>query len=149
MVLVRVNAAGRHQAHQVTDAAALAQAVDQVAQRRRFADLAVGDRVGDALQGLLDDTAGPDVEVTDLGIAHLAGRQADILAGGSQQGVRTGLPQAVEGGRARLTDRVVGRLLAPAPAVQHGQHHRTTLLHAVFLAARLVGVAFHRGLVRD
>ena len=32
-------------------------------------------------------------------------------------------------GRAGLPDGVVGRLLAPAPAVQYDQHHRTTLLH--------------------
>ena len=83
------------------------------------------------------------------GVRGARAARLSVLVGGSQQGVRTGLPQAVEGGRARLTDRVVGRLLAPAPAVQHGQHHRTTLLHAVFLAARLVGGAFHRRLVRD
>jgi hypothetical protein len=146
VILVRMHASRRNQAHQVADAAALAQVVDQVAQRWRLADLAVRDRIRDALQGLLDDPAGPDVEVSDLGIAHLAGRQADIRAGGSQQGVRTGLPQAVEGRGAGLTDRIVGRLLAPAPAVQHGQHHRPALLRAAFLVAR--AIARHRGLVR-
>src|SRR5262245_37940873 len=46
--------------------------------------------------------------------------------------MRAGGPQMIEAGRARLADGVVGWLLAPTPAIQHNQHHRTALLHQRF-----------------
>ena len=67
---------------------------DQVGQRRGLGEAAVGDRVADAHQFLLHHAAGADVHVADLGVAHLAVGQADVAAGGVQQGVRAGLPQA-------------------------------------------------------
>src|SRR4029450_1243859 len=67
--------------------------------------------------------------MADLGISHLSRGQAHVLSGGVQESVRTARPQAVERGRARLPDGVVGGIVAPAPAVEYDQHHRTTLLH--------------------
>ena len=116
-------------------AAGLPQALDQADQSGRLLDLAVGDRLADARQVLHHDAAGADVEMSDLGIAHLPLRQADIRARRAQEGVRAGVPQAVEGGGARLADGVVGRVLPPAPAVQNHQHHRTTFLHCLHLFA--------------
>jgi hypothetical protein len=43
--------------------------------------------------------------------------------------VWTARPQAVERGRARLPDGIIGNIVAPAPAVEHDQHYRTALLH--------------------
>jgi hypothetical protein len=114
-------------------AAALPQPFDQAAQRGGAHDLAIGNGRGDARQVLHHQPAGADIEMSDLGVAHLAGRQADVLARRVQEGVRAGRPQAVEAGRAGLADRVVGRLLAPAPTVQHHQHHRPTRLHSCIL----------------
>lgn len=57
---------------------------DQSVERRRLLDLVRRDGVSDARQVLHDDAAGADVEMADLGIAHLAVGQTDILAGGAR-----------------------------------------------------------------
>ena len=46
---------------------------------------AVGDRVADAHERLRHDPSGAEVEVADLGVAHLAVGQADIGAGGGER----------------------------------------------------------------
>ena len=125
-----MHAAGRDQADQMAGAAALFQLVDQIGERRRLLDLAVGDGVADARQVLHHHAAGADVEMADLGIAHLARRQADIACPTvRRKRVRAGGPEPVEGRGLGLADGVVGGVLAPAPAVQDDQHHRTALLH--------------------
>ena len=68
--------------------------------------------------------------MSDLGISHLPGRQADVPAGSAQLRVRTGHPQAIEIGRARLADRVIGLLLAAAPTVEDDQHDGAIFLHS-------------------
>ena len=50
----------------------------RLAQRRGLLDLAAGDGLADARQVLHDDAAGADVEMADLGVAHLPIRQADV-----------------------------------------------------------------------
>ncbi len=101
---------------------------DQVRERRRAGEAAVLGGVADARQFLHHHAAGADVQVADLGVAHLAVRQPDIAAGGVQEGVRAALPQPVEVRLARLTDGVVGGFLAPAEAVEDHQHHRPNRL---------------------
>ena len=59
-------------------------------------------------------------------------RRAYSMIAQLEQGVRTARPQPVERRRAREPHRVVGRLLAKTPAVEHDQHHRTSLLHPCF-----------------
>ena len=135
MILMRMHTARRHQAHDVAAAAGLPQAFDQALECRRTCDIAAGDRRVDAGQILQHETAGADVEMSDLGIAHLPLRQANILARSSQQGVRAGRPQLVEAGSARLANSVVSRLFAPTPAIKHDQHYRTTLLHVSMSSA--------------
>ena len=131
VILVRVHAARRNQPDQVAGAAALLQRLDQAGEGRRLLDLAGRDGVADPRQVLHHDAAGADIEMADLGIAHLSRRQADVAAGGAQERVRPGGPQSVERGRLGLPDGVVGGFLAPAPAVQHDQHHRAALLHEI------------------
>ena len=70
------------------------------------------------------DPPGTDVQVADLGIAHLPLGQADVAALGVDQGVRRGLQQGVPVRQVGLGERVVGGLLAVAPAVEDQQHHR-------------------------
>ena len=57
---------------------------------------AVVDRLADARQVLVDDAAGADVEVADLGVAHLPGGQADGRARRVERAVRVGRPEPVE-----------------------------------------------------
>jgi hypothetical protein len=101
----------------------------------RSFNVAIGDRRINAGQVLHHETAGANVEMPDLGIAHLPLREADIVARSSQQGVRAGRPQMVEVGGARLANSVVGDFVAPTPAVKHDQHDRTTLLHVPMSSA--------------
>ena len=66
-------------------------------------EVAVGDRLGDAREVLVDDAAGADVEVPDLGVAHLARRQADGRPGGVERAVRVpATSRSKTGVRARL-----------------------------------------------
>ena len=137
VVLVRMHAAGRNKPDQVAGAAAFFQRVDQAGQRRRRLDLARRDGVADARQVLHHHAASADVEVADLGVAHLARRQPDLAAVGAQERVRTAGPQPVECRRPGLADGVVGRVLAPAPAVEHDQHDGAALLFRCIVHRRL------------
>ena len=125
VILVGVHAAIRDQAKQVAGAAALAQGGDQVAQRGGVSQRRVLDRGGDAAELLGDDAAGADVEVADLGVAHLAAGEPDLIPVRAQKGARASGPEAVESRCRGLRDRVVGRLLAPAEAVEDHQHDGT------------------------
>ena len=78
MILMRMHTARRHQAHDVAGAAGLPQAFDQALECGRPCDIAASDRRVDAGQILQHETAGADVEMSDLGIAHLPRRQADV-----------------------------------------------------------------------
>ena len=129
VILMRMHAAGRHQADEMTGAAAVFELCDQIDQRRHLLDVAVGDGAADARQILHDHAPGADIEMADLGIAHLAAGQADVVAGSVQKAVRPVPPQPVEGRRLGLADGVVGGIVAPTPAVQDHQHHRPPPLH--------------------
>jgi hypothetical protein len=100
---------------------------------------AVADRLVDAREVLVDRATRTEVGMTDLGVAHLPLRQADILARREEEGVGAGVPQTVERRGARQVHGVVGRVLPPAPAVQDHQHHRTTFLHHLHLLASASG----------
>ena len=125
MVLMRMHAAGRDESDQVAGSAGLFQGFDQGGEGGRCGDAAVRDGVADAHQFLLHHAAGADVQVADLGVAHLARRQPDIAAGCVQEGVRAGLPQAGEGWGLRQAHGVVRAVLTPAEAVEDHQHYRS------------------------
>ena len=80
-------------------------------QRLVLEEAAVGDRVVDPGQVLLDDRAGAEVEVADLGVAHLPVGQADVAALGGELGVRVARPR---GGRRPASRRARSRCRAPA-----------------------------------
>src|SRR5262249_27441789 len=132
VVLVRMDAARRDEPHEVTAAFAL-EAGNELLQCGLLLDLVIFDCLADARQILHDDAARAAIELAYLGLTHWPGGQADILAGGAQQGVRAASPQPVEMGRARLPHRVVGGVVPPAPAVEDRKHHRAPLLHYRFL----------------
>jgi hypothetical protein len=45
--------------------------------------------------------------------------------------VRAAGPQSIERRRLRLTDSVVGRIVAPTPPVEYEKHHRSARLHVI------------------
>ena len=81
--VVGVDPAVGQQPGQVQAATAGLDLGDAVQQRRIGEEIAVLDRFGDAGEVLVDDPAGPQVEVPHLGVAHLPFRQADRHAGGA------------------------------------------------------------------
>ncbi len=82
---------------------------------------AVGDRAVDPRQVLLDDRARAEVQVADLGVAHLADRQADVGALGGELGVRVAAPRGVEDRRLGERDRVARAGRREPPAVEDDQ----------------------------
>ncbi len=121
----RVHAAVGDEAEQVqSPARALARPLACRRQRLVFEEAAVGDRVVDPGQVLLDDRAGAEVEVADLGIAHLPIGQADVTPLGRELRVRKVAPEAIEYGRLSERDRVAGPRLGQPPAIEDDQGER-------------------------
>ena len=97
--------------------------------QRRLQHLVLGQRAVlhrgvDAGQVLGDDRAGPQVEVTDLGVAHLPLGEPDARAHRGQRGVRVLGPQAVEHRRVGQRDRVPRAVGREPPAVEDHQRDR-------------------------
>jgi hypothetical protein len=90
--------------------------------RRQAGDRPVRDGAADAGQVLHHDPAGANIQVADLGIAHLALGQPDIRAAGAQEGAGAGGPEAVEDGGDRLGHGVVRLVFPPTPAIQDDEH---------------------------
>ena len=113
----RVDAAVGDQPEQVQPPArAFARARAGGDQRLVFVEGAVGDRAVDAGQVLPDDRSGAEVQVADLGVAHLADRQADVGALGGELGVRVARPEVVEDRRVGERDRVARARAGRAPS---------------------------------
>ena len=119
---LQVAEAGVHAAvgHQPDQVHALG-AGERVHDRGVLAQHPVEHGVVDAREVLADDGAGAEVEVADLGVAHLPLGQPHGAPGGRQRGVRVGVPQLVEHRRARQRDGVAGAGIGEAPAIQHDQ----------------------------
>src|SRR6266550_9041084 len=83
----------------------------------------VFDRFVDAHQVLEQDAPGPDRQVSDLAVAHLAGRQADRLARRVERGVGERLPEAVEVRRVRQLDGVARTGRRKAPPVEDDERY--------------------------
>src|ERR1700722_4078362 len=99
------------------------QGLHQLNESRQPGDRAVLDRVADPHQFLFDDTAGADRQMADLGVAHLAGGQTDIAAGGLQERMRAAGPYSGEVRHPCEADGIVGGRLAPAEPVEDHQHY--------------------------
>ena len=90
----------------------------------------------DAREVLRHDRARAEVEMADLGVAHLALGQADRLALGGELRVRVRLPQPVEHGGVGERDGVPRPVRGEAPSVEddEGDVHRRA---ASTIAAKL------------
>ncbi len=133
VVLVRVHPARRDEPHEMSRPAALVEPREETLERRAAGQVPAFRRGVDAGQILGHDAPGAEVHVADLRVAHLAGRQADLLFGGLDQGIRAGGVKALERRRLGHADRVVLAALPVAPAVQDAKHHgahSTVLAHA-------------------
>ena len=92
--------------------------------------LAVGDGFGDAGQVLVNDAPRAQVEVPDLGVAHLAVRQAHVEPAGAQAARGVFLHHLVSEGRTPQDRRVavafgvLGRVRVDAPAVADDENNR-------------------------
>ena len=81
MAVVRVNAAWPDQGDEVQDAAGLERSLAGRQEGRAFVEGPVGDRGVDPWQVLEHGPACSQVQVADLGVAHLPGRQTDRFLG--------------------------------------------------------------------
>ncbi len=97
---------------------------DALQQHRVAEEIAVQDRLGDAGQILVDHPAGTDVEMTDLGVAHLALRQPHRHARSSDLHMGILFQQSGQIGGDRLGNGVVLGAGVDAPAIQNHQQQR-------------------------
>ena len=142
VVDVRVDAAVGDEPEQVDAVAALERRAEE---RRVLEERAVLDRLVHAHQVLVEDPAGADRQVADLGVAHLAGRQADRLAGGVERRVRVLGPEPVEDGRVGELDGVARAGRRAAPAVEDDERYETGFSLRPALANRGERVDVERG----
>src|SRR5207248_9377951 len=123
VTLGRVDAAVRDEPEQV-QASGVARADTRRQEHIVLGERSVFDRVVDAGQVLADDRAGAQVQMADLGVAHLALGQPDGAAAGGQLRGRVLLPELVEHRSVRLRDGVARPGRREPPTVQHDQAHR-------------------------
>ena len=89
---------------------------------------AILDCLGDARKLLIDDAAGADIGMTNLGVAHLSIRQADEFAGSLQLRVRIFFEQAVNDRCLSNSDGIVRILHIPdSPAIHDDEGYRSIL----------------------
>ena len=136
MALVAVDAAVRDEADEMKRAAPVAAPVHRVDERFVVEEIAVPDALVDPREVLVDDPAGAHVHVADLGVSHLAGRQADRFAGGDQLRMRVACEQRVVDRLGRQRDRVVIAFGAQSPPIEDHQYQRTSHYVSCFTADR-------------
>ncbi len=118
---VGVDAAVRQEADEVKRPASLPCEVHGSEEGGVGEEGAVGDSGVDAGHVHADDPAGAEVEVADLGVAHLAVREADEVVASAKEGVGEVAEELVVDGFAGLCDGVAVGLGAVAPAVEDGE----------------------------
>src|SRR5262249_10847357 len=119
VVDVGVDAAVRDETEQVNPPAAL----EGAAEHWVLEQGAVGDRAVDALEVLVQAAAGADRQVADLGVPHLAGRQADRLAGRVESRVWIRPPEPAEDRRVGQLDGIPRPRRGAAPAVEDDERY--------------------------
>jgi hypothetical protein len=85
-----MDAAVGEQAPEMERAVARLEIGEEFDQRRIRRQRAVGDRLVDPGQFLVNDPARAEVQVADFAVAHLPGGQADVLARGAEPALRVG-----------------------------------------------------------
>ena len=119
MIHVGVDAAVGDEPEQV-DVLASLECPDE---RRVLEERAVLDRLVDAHQVLEEHAARADRQVPDLGVAHLAVREADRLAGRLERRVREVGPEPVEDRGVRELDRIPRPRLGYPPPIEDDERY--------------------------
>ena len=136
VVHVGVNAARAHKAHEVESLAVSLDIVHSLDKNLVLGDGAVLDGIVDARKLLEHDATGTDVEVTHLGVTHLAVGKAHVLARSTERGVGVLLVQAIKEGRLGSGDGVLAISRSQAAAVHDNQECRKmTLCHMSYSPA--------------
>ena len=95
--------------------------------RNRFEQRVIGEKITvadgfcDTGQFLVDNPAGADVGMADLGIAHLAVRQSDVHAAGADHGVRVFSQITVDIGCFGRLDGIADGFVVDPETVQNDQ----------------------------
>ena len=138
MVDVAVHTAVGEQARQMQTAAAAACFFHHVLQHGVVEQGAVLKGHVDARHVLIDDASRTDIEVSHLGVAHIAGRQAHFAPGGGKAAVGAARHQVIQMGRGCHPGGIAFPFFRQAPAVkdeqQGGGHARGSLLRAAAAA---------------
>ena len=121
VAIVGVNAARTDQADEMQPPVRPGCPKAGVNEGRTHRKAAVRDRGIDPGQVLEDRATGPEVEVTDLGIAHLPGRQSDGVLGCPERGVRPVAQETTPDGHVGGGDGVGGRVATDPEPVEHDQ----------------------------
>ena len=130
VALVTVHAAVGDEADEMECMAVAGTAVQRGRQDLVAEEVPLANVEVDARQVLVDDPPGAEVHVSDLGVAHLPGRQAHGLTARDQGCVRILFDELPVRRRVRPGYGVVVRVRGEAPAVEHDQHEgRRRLRH--------------------
>src|SRR6185369_11991607 len=78
---------------------------------------------------LIDDPSRPDVQMSDLGVPHLAGRKSDRESRGFERGPRRVLPQIVKSRRVGLGNSVPFGVFATAESIDDDENEEGALRH--------------------
>ena len=133
---MRMNTARAHKAHEVESLAVSLDVVHSLDEDLVLGDGAVLDGIVDARKLLEHDAAGTDVEVTHLGVAHLAIGKTHVLARSAERGVGVLLVQAIEEGRLGSGDGVLAIGRSQAATIHDDQECRKmTLCHMSYSPA--------------
>ena len=124
VVDVGVHAAVRDEPEQVHVAAARPRSLERPQERFVPRQRTVADRLVHPHEILEQDPPRPDRQVADLGVAHLALREPDRLAGSLQRPARILAPEPVEHGRVGELDGVPRPGGRAAPAVQDDERYK-------------------------
>src|SRR6266550_397604 len=97
--------------------------------------IAALDSLADADDVLFDDASRANVQMSDFGVAHLAGRESHGLAGSFERCPRRFAIQPVETRRLRLGNCVVLPLFAAAESVNDDENEKGWLSHGAGILA--------------
>ena len=129
---MRMHPAVAHKSDQMKRFTMLPGVFDRSAEGFIAGELPAADGHMDALQFLIYDPAGTEIEVSDFAVAHLSVGQSDLFAAGDKRRVRIGVVQTANERHICLTDGVGRRDATQSPSV-HDDEHGSFLFHAANL----------------
>ena len=126
---VAVHAPVRHQPDQVEGATPLPQPLNRSIEPETIAEVPVRDRTVDPRDVLIDDAPAAEIQVPDLGVAHLSVRQPHVRTGAREPGAWEFVVQRAKARHVCELDRVAGVGLPDevgvAPPVENDQEDAT------------------------